>query len=195
MYRPVKQLRLAFTLMELIIVIIVLTLITSIAIPRLVGHGKRELQLAAEQLLDMLTMFGQRESTAQRPVGLWHDVERNWIVLMVLDIDPADPESPADWRVDPYVAPVKLPSSVDWRSVQAVQDGQWVDFQKWPIATQPGEPRPSVEISFATPQGLTKTVILPAHALAPYQPDGTGQYAEYRYPIDLDAAGRRQEDW
>ena len=93
------------------------------------------------------------------------------------------------------MADSKLPSSVDWRNVQAMQDGQWVDFQKWPIATQPGEPRPSVEISFATHQGLAKTVMLPAHALAPYQPDGPEQYIEYRYPIDLDAAGRRQEDW
>ncbi|MCH8260243.1 MAG: hypothetical protein IIC46_08545, partial [Planctomycetes bacterium] len=46
--------------MELIIVIIVMAMIMSITIPRLVSHGRRELQLAADQLLDMLTMFAQR---------------------------------------------------------------------------------------------------------------------------------------
>jgi len=181
--------------MELIIVIIVMAMIMSITIPRLVSHGRRELQLAADQLLDMLTMFAQREATEQKPIALWHDADRNWIVLMVLDIDPADPEAPPDWRLDPYVSPVKLPSTVDWRYVQAIQDGEQVDFQNWPIATQPGEPRPTIEISFANHEGLTKTVILPAHALAPYQRGGPGAYADLRYPIDLDAAGHRQEDW
>ena len=181
--------------MELIIVIIVMAMIMSITIPRLVSHGRRELQLAADQLLDMLTMFAQREVTEQKPIALWHDADRNWIVLMVLDIDPADPEASADWRVDPYVSPVKLPSTVDWRYVQAIQDGEHIDFQRWPIATQPGEPRPTIEISFANEEGLTKTVILPAHALAPYQQGEPGAYSDLRYPIDLDAAGRRQEDW
>ena len=181
--------------MELIIVIIVMAMIMSITIPRLVSHGRRELQVAADQLLDMLTMFAQREATEQKPIALWHDADRNWIVLMVLDIDPADPEAPADWRLDPYVSPVKLPSTVDWRYVQAIQDGEQVDFQKWPIATQPGEPRPTIEISFANEEGLTKTIILPSHALAPYQQGEPGAYSDLRYPIDLDAAGRRQEDW
>ena len=181
--------------MELIIVIIILAMIMSITIPRLVSQGRRELELAAEQLLDMLTMFAQREATEQRPIALWHDAGRNWIVLMVLDSDPADPEAPADWRVDPYVSPVKLPSSVDPQYVYATEDGEQVDFQKWPIATQLGQPRPAVEISFANEDGLTKTVTLPAHALAPYRQDGSGTYAGLRYPIDLDAAGRRQEDW
>jgi len=185
----------AFTLMELIIVIIVMAMIMSITIPRLVSHGRRELQLAADQLLDMLTMFAQREATEQKPIALWHDANRNWIVLMVLDTDPADPEAPADWRVDPYVSPVKLPSSVDSQYVYATEDGEQVDFQKWPIMTQLGEPRLAIEISFANEDGLTKTVSLPAHALAPYRHDGPGRYADLRYPIDLDAAGRRQEDW
>ena len=181
--------------MELIIVIIVLAIIMSLTIPRLVGHGRRELDLAAQELLDMLTMFAQREATEQRPIALWHDSDRNWIVLMVLDGDPADPEAPADWRVDPYVSPVKLPSSVDWQNVYATADGESADFRKWPITTQLGEPRPAIEISFANQDGLTKTVVLPAHALAPYRQDGAGSYANLRFPIDLDAAGRRQEDW
>ena len=191
----VKPSRRAFTLMELMIVIIILALLMSITIPRLVNHGRRELDLAAQQLLDMLTMFAQREATEQRPIALWHDAKRNWIVLLVLDVDPADPTAPSDWRVDPYVSPVKLPSSVDSQYVYAIEDGVQADFQKWPIATRLGEPRPAIEISIANQDGLTKTVILPAHALAPYHRDGPGMYADLRYRIDLDAAGRRQEDW
>jgi len=181
--------------MELIIVMVILAIIMSITIPRLVSHGRRELDLAAQELLDLLTMFAQREATEQRPIAIWHDASRNWIVLMVLDGDPADPEAPADWRVDPYVSPVKLPSSVDPRYVHATEDGEQADFQKWPIATRLGQPRPAIEISFANQDGLTHTVSLPAHALAPYRHDAARTYAQLRYPIDLDAAGRRQEDW
>ncbi len=190
-----RSLAAGFTLLEVIVVVAILAIMATMTIPRLVGQDRRAIRLAADQLADLLTMYAQREALGQRPAGIWHDAQRNWIVLMVLDIDPADPEAPADWRLDPYVSPVKLPSTVDWRYVQAIQDGEQVDFQKWPIATQPGEPRPTIEISFANQEGLTKTVILPAHALAPYQQGGPRAYSDLRHPIDLDAAGRRQEDW
>ena len=182
--------------MELIIVIIVIAMIMSITIPRLVSHGRRELQVAADQLLDMLTMFAQREALSGRPVGIWHDADRHQIVLLILDIDEADPSEPAQWRPDRTVRPVPLPESVDVkRGVAATVDGRPVDISQWPIATEPGKPRPRVEVSLFDDDGRVKTVVLPSHALAPYLLDDRRAVLALREPVDLDAAGRHREDW
>ncbi len=188
--------RRAFTLIEVIIVIALLAILTSMIVPRLVGHEGRVQQLAAERVADMLTMFAQREALSSKPVGIWHDAERNWLVLVVLDINDANPDEPATWRPDRAVAPVKLPASVPPDGVAGTADGRAIDFRQWPIATEPGRPRPRIEISLYTDDGSVRTVVLPAHAIAPYHLDRELEsMIALREPVDLDAAGRHREDW
>jgi prepilin-type N-terminal cleavage/methylation domain-containing protein len=184
-----------FTLMEMIVVIAVLALLVTMTAPRLIGQPQRALQLAADQVADLLTMFAQREALGQKPAGIWHDAGRNWIVLMILDIDETRPEDPADWRPDPFVTPVKLPPGVPANGVLGRADGESMDFRLWPIATAPGKERPAIEISLVGEDGATRTIVLPSHAVAPYQVESDTSLVGFRTPIDLDAAGRSREDW
>ncbi len=186
----------AFTLIEMIVVIAVLAVIMAMTVPRLVGREGRVLQLAADRIADLLTMFAQREALSGRPVGIWHDADRHQIVLLILDIDEVRPEEPAQWRPDRTVRPVPLPANVDVkRGVAATVDGTNVDISQWPIATEPGKPRPRVEVSLYDDDGRVKTIVLPSHALAPYLLDDPNAVLASREPIDLDAAGRHREDW
>lgn len=184
-----------FTLLEVIIVIALLAIMASIAVPRLVSHEGRTLQLAADGVADLLTVYAQREQLSARPVGIWHDAQRNWLVLMVLDIDPANPDEPAAWRPDRACKPLKLPASVSSDGVLVTADGSPVEIRQWPIATQPGQQRRSIEITLITNDGRTTTVELASHAMAPHHVDQASIELGERVPIDLDAAGRQREDW
>ena len=180
----------------MIVVIAVLAVVMAMTVPRLIGREGRVLQLAADRVADLLTMFAQREALSGRPVGIWHDTDRHQIVLLILDIDEAAPEEPAEWRPDRTVRPVPMPETVDvQRGITATVDGSPVDISQWPIATEPGKPRPRVEISLFDNDGRVKTIVLPSHALAPYLLDDPHAVLANRQPIDLDAAGRHREDW
>ena len=187
--------RSAFTLIEVIVAVAILAILMTMTVPRLVGRQERAFQLAADEVADLLIMYAHREALAQRPAGIWHDLDRNWLVLMILDIDEADPQEPADWRPDRFVRPVKLPGLISASGVSARLDGEPVDFVRWPIATEPGKDRASVEITLINDDGAVKTLVLPAHAIAPYQVAAASALAGFREPIDLDAAGRSREDW
>ncbi len=184
-----------FTLVEMVVVIAILTVIMAMTLPRMLGRESRVLQLTADRVADLLTMYAQRESLSSRLSGIWHDTETHRLVLMVLDADGATLDQPAQWRPDRTVKPVQFPSSVDVdRGVGASIDGAMVDISQWPIATEPGKPRPRIEISLYDDDGRVKTLVLPAHAMKPYDLDDPEALAT-RESIDLDAAGRHREDW
>jgi prepilin-type N-terminal cleavage/methylation domain-containing protein len=185
----------AFTLIEMIIVIAIVAIMATMMVPRFLSHDRRQLHAAADGVADLLIMFAQREAMSGRPTGIWHDVDRNWIVLMTLDREVDAVGEPAVWQPDHAVMPVKLPAIVEVDGVQALADGEPIDFSEWPVVTEPGRPRPSVEISLITDEGLMRTIALPAHGIAPYVSETGYDMVDLRSPIDLDAEGRHREDW
>ncbi len=196
MDRPRRQT--AFTLLEIIVVIAILAIVFSMALPRLARQDRRELQLAADHVADLLMMFSQRESLSSRPVGIWHDAQAHTLVLMVLDeveVEGTIGQLRPQWQRDHAVRPVKFPSLVPPEGVYAQSDGEPIDITRWPIATEPGKPRPRVEVSLFDDDGRVKTVVLPSHALTPYLLDDRYAVLALREPVDLDAAGRHREDW
>ncbi len=193
--RDVNRATHGFTLIEMIVVVAVLAVIMAMTLPRMLGRDSRIFQLTADRVADLLTMYAQRESLSSRPTGIWHDTVTHRLVLMVLDADAATVDQAAQWRPDRTVKPVQLPPSIDVdRGVGASIDGAMIDISQWPIATEPGKRRPRIEISLYDDDGRVKTLVLPGHALKPYDLDDPEALAA-REPIDLDAAGRHREDW
>lgn len=182
----------AFTLIEMMVVVIILALLFSMIIPRFAGSERRTLQTAADQVADLLLMYAQRASLDHRPVGVWYDADRRAIMLMIVDIDEQRPDAPADWRLDRLVTPVRLPATVELLEARA--DGEPVDLALWPISNRPGQQRPTIEITLGAFEHET-TVMLAAHAIAPRRIDWDDDVPALRIPIDLDAEGRTREEW
>lgn len=184
--------RFGFTLIELTVVIIIIAIMASVALPRLTGNRDREFELVADRVADLLMMYAQRESLGTKPVGLREDITNHQLVLMILDLDERQVDAQATWRVDRFARPVKLPPDVIIVDIQA--DGQPVDISQWPLQTVPGKKRPAIAVILEGDDRII-TIALASHALAPIKVYGDTYLEFLGGPIDLDAAGRDREDW
>jgi prepilin-type N-terminal cleavage/methylation domain-containing protein len=194
--RPTRRPQTAFTLVEIMVVVVIMAIMASLTIPRMLGNETREYQLAADRVADLLMMFAQREGLGARPVGLWEDTQNRRLVLMMRPRESDNPDGTlgeaSAWVPDRTVRPVPMPRTVSIIDVQA--DGERVDISSWPLQVDPGETRPDIAIMLEGPSGV-RTIVLPGHALSPMQISGAN-YAEWLGgPIDLDAAGQDREDW
>ncbi|UCD74343.1 MAG: prepilin-type N-terminal cleavage/methylation domain-containing protein [Phycisphaerales bacterium] len=189
-----------FTLLEVTVVVVILALLATIVVPRLTGNQKRTFRLATEQVADLLLMYAQRDSISRKPVGIRHELygpDHNWILLVTLEASD-DPllEGASEWKPDRAVAPVKLPLfGREPLPVEFRADGELMNVQDWPLASTPGRDRPTIDITLYGPDGLTATVSLASHAVAPDVYGLDDRQAYHPEPIDLDAIGHSREDW
>ena len=178
------------------VVVVILAIMSTLAIPRLTGTTRRTFELSVDQVADLLTMYAQRDNLGQKPVGLWYDADRRQLEMVVLDVDEAGPDGEADWRSDGFVKPVRFPDEVDGRNLLVFADGESLDISDptRPLYHTPGENRPTLEITLqSTDEAYQATLILTPHAIAPRRVDD--QTLNVRAPVDLDAAGRSREEW
>ena len=180
-----------FTLLEMIVVVVVLGLIASMAIPRLSGTRGREYELKVEQVADLMVMFAHRLSTSTKATGLQYDAPTRELYLLTLETDGDSNES--FWIDDPLAPSVVFPTWMEEDAIAIFTDGDYMDTSQWPLTTMPGENRPIIEISIAW-ENRSALIMLASHAMAPsIWLDGEG--IEPLTPIDLDAAGQTREEW
>lgn len=185
--------RRAFTLLEMIVVVIVLTILAALIVPRLTGNQKREFRAAVDKVSDLLTMYGQRQNLGQRIVGIQQNRYDNSIALIEIDDAGGDPGS-GNWRIDPYVKPVRLPGFMTDSDVEFYVDGDPYDASDWPLSSEPGQERPTIEIRLRGSEDFA-TLVLQPHGVAPIVVNGENSSGINRTPIDLDNEGRSREDW
>ena len=181
-----------FTLLEMIVVIVVLAILATLIGPRMTGNQRREFRVAVDKVGDLLTMYGQRQNLGQKIVGIQQRREDNSIML--IEIDAADTSGFSNWRIDPYVKPVRLPVFMTDSDVEFYVDGDPYDCADWPLSSEPGQERPTIEIQMRGPDDFASLVLQP-HGVAPIVINGENSSGISRVPVDLDAEGRSREDW
>lgn len=189
-----SRLRFAFTLLEIIVVVIVLAILASLTVPRLAGNDRRQFRATVEQVADLLTMYAQREQLGQKAVGILHDAQRNALELLVLDTESGMSGQSANWYVDHYVQPVQFPAFMSAADVEIIADGDRIDATEYPLASENGQERPWIEIHLRG-AGEVANVALPPYGVSPMVNSTSMNSGTLREKYDLDAAGRSREDW
>ena len=185
----IKQHSKAFTLLEMIVVIIIIGLMASMIVPRLGGTRQREFRLYIDKVSDVMLMFAHRMSTSNKPVAYKFDGMTNTFKLLIKK----EKEGDFYWDSDPLTPPVKLPAWIDSDDVYIYTDGELTDTSQWPVTAVPGESRPWIEtIIFWDNHEVN--ISLPSHAMGPSVVfDGLGE--QVLVPVDLDAEGRGRDEW
>lgn len=189
MQRDDRPTRFAFTLLEIIIVIMIIGIMASMIVPRLSGNQNREFKLMVERVNDVVLMFAHRVSTSNQAAALRYDPELKQFELL----SKIEEEGEFFWNSDPLAPPVRLPSWLEENSITIYVDGEITDTSQWPLTMTPGEARPLIEVAVDWEEH-SALISLPSHAMGPnIWFDGAG--IEPLMPIDLDAQGRGREEW
>jgi prepilin-type N-terminal cleavage/methylation domain-containing protein len=190
MERRCTPTRHAFTLLEIIIVIMIIGVMAVMVIPRIGGNQNREFTLAVERVNDVVLMFAHRVSTSNQAAAIRYNAElKQFELLAKVEED----ENEFVWGIDPLAPPVRLPSWLESDALAIFVDGEFTDTSQWPVTTTPGETRPLIEVELHW-EGHSALISLPSHAMGPnIWLDGVG--SEPLMPIDLDEQGRGREEW
>jgi prepilin-type N-terminal cleavage/methylation domain-containing protein len=189
MQRGSSSIRHAFTLLEIIVVIMIMGVLASIIVPRLSGNQNREFTLLVDRVNDVVLMFAHRVSTSNQAAALRFDPELKQFELLTK----IEEDGEYYWGLDPLAEPVRLPSWLEVDSITIFVDGEIADTTQWPVTSTPGETRPLIEVTVDW-EDHSALISLPSHAMGPnIWFDGIG--TEPLVPIDLDAQGRGREEW
>jgi len=179
----------AFTLLEIIVVIMILGVLSAMIVPRLGGTRLREFNLTVDRINDSVLMFAHRTSTSNQAAALRYDINKHQFELLT-KIKDGDEQF---WKADALAKPVRLPTWFENDAITVFVDGEIVDTMQYPVTATPGEARPLIEVSVAW-ENQSALISLPSHSMGPHiWREGIGE--EPLMPIDLDAQGRGREEW
>jgi len=179
----------AFTLIEMMVVIIVIGVMASIIVPRFSGTRDRVFNLTVDRVADIVLMFAHRVSTSNQASGFRFNAAAGQFELLAK----VEVEGERYWDLDPLAEPVKLPQWMEQDAIAIYVAGELTDTSQWPITTTPGESRPLLEVTLDW-EDRSAVISLPSHGIGPtIWLDGKG--IAPLMPIDLDAEGRGREEW
>jgi len=184
--------RRGFTLIELIVVAALLAVVAALVVPRLTGMSRREADMAAERLSEVLAMFAFRDATGAQQSAIWLNPESDCVELWNLESDPERPAEPPQWVADRFVQAFRLPPGVELTEVSS--DGQRMVGDEWRILSAPGGSRPRIEMRLAA-EGRDIVLLLEPSATSPVRYDDGSLREGGRVAIDLDETGRDREPW
>jgi len=170
---PVRH---AFTMVEVVVVIILITVLGALVLPRMMSNGIREAEQEAKALRMLLTTLAQRDSISGRALAIEFDPVNNRVELMVQRSDAEVDEASGSaggastavaasllWKPAPLVRPVTLSASelrqvtADARVVGGSDAGlpsssAGSSAGSWRIEVRQSEPRPAISILIARPE-------------------------------------------
>lgn len=184
--------RRGFTLIELIVVSALLAIVAALVVPRLTGMARREADVAAERLSELLSMFAFRDASGAASCAIWLDPETGCIALWTLESDPARPREEPAWIPDRHVQPICMPQGVELSEVRV--DGRPLDGTEWRIMGSPSGERPEIMMRLSA-EGMETELVLPPNASVPMRTDNGVSRERVRMPVDLDQSGMDREPW
>ena len=186
-----EVMRRGFTLLELIVVISILVVVSSVVIPRLRGLSKGKADVAIERLSELLSLFAWRDNAGSQQCAIYMNPDSGAVELWTLEPNPKRPTDPAEWMRDRFVQPVRMPEGVE---LEVMADGMRLNGSEWRIVGSPSGNRVRIEMRVTT-DGFDSHLIMEPHAAMPTRVDNGKVIEDQRAAQDLDARGMSREPW
>ncbi len=182
----------AFTLLELILVVLLLAVLAGAIAPRLAGQRTRTLRQEADGLARLLSAAAQRDALSSERIALYYTEESGSVALLRYQHD-ADP---AGWFVDDLVSPAPL---VRLELVEAVAAQRTLDDEQWLVEFPPDTSRPELAFLLRDPADDTAWQV----GLGGFSASASIERTDGRRrieigpsdSIDLDAIGEGAQPW
>lgn len=182
----------AFTVVEILVVIVLLAAVAGLVAPRLTNNAARRVTAAAEATAETLSALSRRDAMLSQPLALMYDRANNRLHASVLLRDAQ--RNSVEWRSDPLLPDADLQ---DARIVSVTADGAELDTSELRVEFDQFQPRPSLRIVFSDSAGGNLTSVdMPASSL-----QATIVFGDIREQpgasraIDLDEQGKERQAW
>lgn len=135
----------AFTMVELIVVVVVMTVIAAAIIPRFAGNEARAAEQEARNVKEFFSSVGTRAALTSQALQIeYSSANRQFVMKTARAVkDPADFASEREWLADPLLAPVKL-EHVNVKMISS--DGLPGDVGAFLVELPVGRPRPALVV-------------------------------------------------
>jgi prepilin-type N-terminal cleavage/methylation domain-containing protein len=200
----------AFTLVEIIVVIIILGVMAGLILPHAIGTSARQVDVEARAAQHLLSIAAERDTLSVEPQALEYDDATSELRLLVRRIGSASAavqgesgEGADAWRADPLLLPAVFTSG---RLTQAWADGRPLPRGRWRVMFTQDQVRPAIVLQVEPRAGAASgakatawQVALPAEASAATRvavsPGQAFAAAGESRSIDLDASGKGEKPW
>jgi prepilin-type N-terminal cleavage/methylation domain-containing protein len=185
----------AFTLIELVVVLIILGVVSGIIAPRLLSGSSRAAEADVRKVAELVSAAGRRDTMTSQQIAIDYDgTEFSLLVLRMPTAADAARGIPPTWVRDQLSMPVQLQDAV-LSSVSI--DGAELDPSRFRIEFLQRGQRPSVVMLFGQTRGpATWTVSLSTGSFRANVFGGEDRDAAMDVTsIDLDLAGKGEEPW
>ena len=194
----------AFSLIELVVVVIMLGIFAGVTLPRLVGGRARQGELEAKRVAGLLTALAQREALSGRAVALSYNAAAAELAVLVrVEATGVGTDAPTTggWVSPPLLTPVRLSTL---QLSRLLVDGAAYPSGSFRVEVPGGRVRPMLDVLLELngAQAGERSAAWQA-TLDPSRPgasvralgDSGAFNATVPESIDLDAAGRRTNSW
>lgn len=197
----------AFTMIEMIVVVIIIGILATAIVPRMLNIGQRQAELEAKSVQRLLSIAAEKSTVWNQPVAVDFQDDKHTLSIWTMKEDAkatAETTGAARvrWVYDTLVEPVVLDRL---RISTATQDGQSLSATKWRVSFSPGQPRPVLAINLepkSERDGPRWSITLPAGEATATRTasggigasGGVALGAESR-SVDLDDSGKGDTPW
>lgn len=183
----------AFTLVELITVIVIIAIAAGLIMPRIVNWDERRAEAGVRRVADVLSGAARRHlfSTQRLAIDFDGQTGRLRVVALRLAAPASFDGTDSAWVEDPLTPSADLEGL---SLLEAAADSRALDERRFRVELPPAEPRPAITLRLESTGGRALwTVHLPASGEQAAVIVGEGAPPSDR--VDLDEAGLRDEAW
>lgn len=182
-----------FSLVELVVVIVILSILSGMVIPRVLSSDQRRGRAEADLVADMLSLAAHREMLSSQPLALdFSDQRLRVMAYRVADASSFEPGG-EQWIEDLLIPAVALDTL---ELTAAAADGVPLRGGRFRVEFKRAQGRPALSLTLSdAAHNNSWTVVLPDSTDRARVFEGEEAMAVPSEAIDLDRAGRRDEPW